>query len=758
MSSSTRIVREERRRDVTWYELAHDRLVNPIRNDNRTWRSAHLSPFHDQATRWVSQRRPSDLLLADDQALEMERWEESHPSQLTDDEQDFLDASLEAQYERRSHVTQDGRGTNLAQMGWGVIFAHDTGAEVRKALESLLNLRKAQATELRPEYYRECTYQGVEGTRPAETVQQFLARHGAAIGTVQPETMPYYLLIVGSPASIPFAVQYELDLQYAVGRLYFDTPTEYLNYARSVVGAETSTAPLARRAAFFGPAHPNDRATQLTTDHLVQPLLRQLQSRFGGWTLQDRLRDQATKAALRDLLAGKERPDLLFAVGHSLALPPASADYLDRQGALVCQDWPGPGSGPGAILPAFTFGGDDLPTDATFQGMIAFLAVDYGAGTPDKDEFAEIRKIPAEAGGRAFLARLAQRLLGHPGGGALAVCGHVDRQWFAEGGLLEVALFTDVIGQLMNGATVGSAMQAFDQRYAVFAARISEMLRQRMAQGAVGGAVDSDLATLMTAMIDARNYIILGDPAVRLLLEGAPAGTLPPDTELPAAKTTAVSDEGPISESMIDDRGSRPRLPVTAAYAELQIRLRRLGSEGYSCDMRFSRPQEDAIFEWTDMRFTVDFARLLEVQSSDPHRYGQLLTEMLFVDAARNAFDRAQAVAAVQNTPLRISLMIAESAPELQALAWELIHDPRDPGSPLCCASASFSPATLAAPILFYARSSAPRPMRWSWWRTLAISGRMDFTHWILISRTSWRRPLWATSPRQDWLRQLLAI
>jgi hypothetical protein len=398
---------------------------------------------------------------------------------------------------------------NLAEAGWGVIFPEGRADELRTALASLLAWRRSQAESLGKDRYRELVY------RRGETKSRFLARHGVSPGPADPDLLPYYLLIAGSPEEIPFNFQYQLDVQYGVGRIAFATLAEYACYAESVVRTEQGQVPVARRASFFGVAHPEDPATAASAAGLVTPLADRLSRRWKDWEVEAVVGEGTTKSALAERMGGERTPALLFTAGHGLGFNPDDERQLARQGALICQDWPGP-QARGPIHPDHYLSGADIGDTAAPAGLVAFLFACYSGGTPASDSFEEGDR-PERIAAESFVARLPQRLLGHPRGGALAVVGHVDRAWIYSFQWPQskdhLQVFESALGRLFDGYPIGAAMEYFNQHYAELSTDLAE---EREAARWEGQPDVLNLANLWTASRDARSYAVLGDPAVRL--------------------------------------------------------------------------------------------------------------------------------------------------------------------------------------------------------------------------------------------------
>lgn len=389
----------------------------------------------------------------------------------------------------------------LEEAGWGVVFARGADPAIRAALAPLLQWRREQAGAR----YQELVY-----TRRAEDGAFARALRGS-FGLVDPDRIPYYLLLIGDVETIPHGFQMGLDAQHAVGRLAFETTEEYARYAATVVEVERGAAVRAPRAVLFGPTHTADFATDLSLGQLVRPLAQTLRATRPAASVQTLEGPQATRQALADLL--REAPELVFTAGHAACFRKDHLKQRRRQGAIVCAEWPG--SGP--TREGQFFAAEDLPPKADLRGRIFFHFGCYTAGTPRLDAFDEMRpEARTELTSTPFVAALPNALLAHPGGGALAVIGHVDRAWpdaFLWQGFHQIDAFEDALGAILAGLPVGLALEAFGQRHADLARRLAESILRP-------GDPDlepPDPAELWTAYNDARGYVVLGDPAVRLV-------------------------------------------------------------------------------------------------------------------------------------------------------------------------------------------------------------------------------------------------
>jgi hypothetical protein len=277
---------------------------------------------------------------------------------------------------------------DLAETGWGVIFHERESPTIREALRTLLERRRGQAGDL----YKE--YSNSSGFHDGESKEHFLMNRGAGLGPSNPHRMPYYLLIVGEPKLIPFQFQHELDVQYAVGRICFDTPEEYERYARSVIQVEDGRSAHKRQMTLFGVQNRDDLPTKLSTDYLVQPLAERLTVSAGwqktqGWIVRRLLAEEAKKERLHRLLGGEETPALLVTASHGMSFPCGHPLQRAHQGALLCQDWPGPNDWQQSVPPDYYFSADDIGPDAELQGLIAFHLASHSIGTSVFEESAQ---------------------------------------------------------------------------------------------------------------------------------------------------------------------------------------------------------------------------------------------------------------------------------------------------------------------------------------------------------------------------------
>lgn len=531
------IVRSEIRAGSRWYELVHDRLVQPILTANRQWQDKWLQEnrIMSAAKEWESTNKSKQKLLSGkvlEDALTLFDLTDVDPLIAT-----FLKASQETiatvpVWERANlNQTLPAKQTwidpnitkELSEVGWGVIFPVDLEGKfvpaVKEALTELLTLRQAQAGERFRIFEREHAF------RPGESALDFLVRHGTTIGAQDYNAVPFYLLLVGDPEQIPWRFQTDLALDFAVGRIHFDTIQEYANYTRSVTIVERMKASFPRHVAMFNPASPDDHVGAIIMKYLTEPLLQWLQTTKPEWQINKHFKENATKAQLSKLLGGDQTPTILWAATRGMEFPKDHSRQVTQQGALLCQDWPGPEAWREVLSEEFYFTGDNLQSDANLLGTIAYFVNPYGIGTPMYDEFSTLDNTPPrQIAPRPFVARLPMRMLGHERGGALAVIGQIGNLWtdsFRWGDRINrLEQHHSFLDRILNGDPVGVAMQAHRHNYTSWGALFANLMYDIK----LGIQVEPyEVHRIWRIFGTARNQCIIGDPAVRLWVgEGLP--------------------------------------------------------------------------------------------------------------------------------------------------------------------------------------------------------------------------------------------
>jgi hypothetical protein len=418
---------------------------------------------------------------------------------------------------------------DLTQAGWAVIFASDADPAIQAQLQPLIDLRRHQVQD--PSLFK--IFSGNTGVQPGQAGASWAQQRGVSLtAPVNPyQGVPYYLLIVSSPERISFEFQALLKMQWAVGRLFFEDVADYGRYAQAVVQYESKsfTPAQSRNAAVWVPRIAGDLATAMLCGSISQDFLaptNQLGVR-SQFTLSAFTSEKATKAQLVDIMRGNVpggAPAVIFTGSHGCEYKSDDPVTQRRmQGSLLTQEWtPGTPAGP-----ANQFCADDVPADARLQGTFGFLFACYSGACPAQDNYYLASDgSPKAIAPAPFIARLPQSLLSR---GMLAVIAHIDLAFpyafLDTNGTPQPQAIRTPLELLMRGKRAGLAADSLSVMWSARSAQLA--LAQAQAPPAIPAAsapstpttapaISPILARMTIARDDARNYIVLGDPATQL--------------------------------------------------------------------------------------------------------------------------------------------------------------------------------------------------------------------------------------------------
>jgi hypothetical protein len=389
---------------------------------------------------------------------------------------------------------------DLSQAKWGVVLPEEKpefNKRLIKALSPLIEHR-AQQTESPPE-------QLIFTYRRNETGGEWLKRHGVESAEQNPEKTPYYLLLIGNPKDVPFSFQYEL-VQHAIGRLSLPTLKNYRNYAKNIVEYEQTNS-VRKNWVLCAPKH--DYFTTQSSKWLMSIMNDDI------WkTRTDRVEnfigEDATKANIlqrfNDLTNNSE---LFFFAGHGVHhFPSAPEEQQAVQGAFVFQ--------PTSTQNVLT--ADEVNRQLGWHNNIIFTTACHGAGTPSVSDFSHWWSLlPATSSLNqqnawvSLIASLPQKFLGleRP---ALAYVGHID---VFTSLTLQKDLFSFILNEIWLGHRIGYALRHLRDRVLVKSFSITEWIDAKEKYGYT--APPEHVIINWILRNDARNFILLGDPAVSLI-------------------------------------------------------------------------------------------------------------------------------------------------------------------------------------------------------------------------------------------------
>jgi hypothetical protein len=154
--ANAHLIRCDRRSGGVWYELAHDRLVAPIRKSNRAWRRENLASFQQAAEVWNESGRKADLLVGGEVLAEGERLQGGPAGLWSGTDEEFLNA---CRAERDRKEAEAAHSRKQARLRWWITCISVGGFILvfGLALWSEMQRRRAQEAKKEADRAREET-------------------------------------------------------------------------------------------------------------------------------------------------------------------------------------------------------------------------------------------------------------------------------------------------------------------------------------------------------------------------------------------------------------------------------------------------------------------------------------------------------------------------------------------------------------------------------------------------------------------------
>ena len=341
----------------------------------------------------------------------------------------------------------------------------------------------------------------------------------------RPKTRPNHILIVATPKQIPFGFQSRLSKKPRVGRICFDSICDLENYVDKVIKlSENPPVKLKRHSSFFATDYgkmSNGKydVTHYSYNELVTPLKQFLETENIPVKIA-KLDDVKKTHMLQKLKSNKSA--LVFFAGHGIGN--VSKDkQLHLQGAFCCQDWIETKND------SELFSASDISYDEPFlEGAMVVNFSCFGYGTPKLDDIVNFSfggdRFRDSLADEAFMAALPKRLLAHPKG-PLGYIGHANSLYLSgfyntnpsmsDDFKRDISPFETIVDYLFRNDTLGKSIEDMNETAAMESDRFSDAIL-RFQGGDKNRETKREIANSFFQSHDFDNYLIFGDPAIRL--------------------------------------------------------------------------------------------------------------------------------------------------------------------------------------------------------------------------------------------------